>query len=149
MSRPALRKLALTRWIAAPIAVVILVVFTASRFSSVGVDARVASMRALAGSLQASAAHVHGLAVAGGVAGPTGSLVLHESTISLIDGFPDASATGIEAVLRNLDDFEVRHAPPHTTFRLRSLDPGTRCVVDYDATTGAVDLSQVNTTTCR
>jgi len=127
----------------------ILAAFAIPRFATVNIDARVATMQGLASSLQSSSAMVHGLAVTQGQTGATGAVELEATKISLVNGYPAASATGIEAALLNLDGFDVTHSASTSTFRPNSLNPSTSCVVTYTATTGAVDPSKADATRCR
>lgn len=126
----------------------ILAAFAIPRFANVNADARVAAMQGLAGSLRSSSALVHGLALARGQTGATGSVPLEGSTVTLVNGYPAASAAGIEATVLNLEGFVVSHAAPVSTFRPISLAAGTLCVVTYTETTGVVNQAAVTTTNC-
>ncbi|THD05701.1 hypothetical protein B1810_01455 [Panacagrimonas perspica] len=127
----------------------ILAAFAIPRFASVDIDARVATMLGLASSLQSSSTMVHELAVTQGQTGADGSVELEGTKIRLVNGYPAASETGIEAALLNLEGFEVAHSGSTSTFRPISLNPGTGCIVTYTATTGTVDASKADATRCR
>ena len=106
-------------------------------------------MKGLASSLESSSRMVHGLAVTQRQTGASGSVELEGTKISLVNGYPAPSVAGIEAVLLNLEGFDVAHSGSTSTFRPISLNPGTGCTVTYTATTGAVDASSADATRCR
>lgn len=126
----------------------ILAAFAIPRFANVNADARVAAMQGLAGSLRSSSALVHGLALARGQTGPTGTVPLEGSTVTLVNGYPTASAAGIEATVLNLEGFAVTHGAGVSTFRPISLAATTTCVVTYAEATGVVNQSAVTVAAC-
>ena len=127
----------------------ILAAFAIPRFANVNADARVAAMQGLAGSLRSSSALVHGLAIARGKTAPTGDTVpLEGAEVNLVNGYPEASADGIEKTVLNLEGFAVTHAGGVSTFRPISLPAATTCVVTYTAATGVVNQAAVNVTAC-
>jgi len=129
----------------------ILAAFAIPRFAGVNADARVAALQGLAGSLRSSSALVHGLALARGQTGPTGNVPLEGLTdpVSLVNGYPAASATGIAATVLNLEGFVAVHDSGVSTFRPVSLPSGTSCVVTYTQATGVVNQSAVTVDNCK
>lgn len=128
----------------------ILAAFAIPRFANVNADARVAAMQGLAGSLRSSSALVHGLAIARGQTGATGTVPLEGLLVpvDLVNGYPAASGTGIEATVLNLEGFNVTHASGVSTFKPKSL-PGTlTCVVLYNQAGGVVDQTGITTGNC-
>ena len=84
----------------------ILAAFAIPRFANVNAEARQAAIRGLAGSLRSSSALVHGLAMARGLTAASGQTVaLEGATVTLVYGYPAATAAGIGQSVLNLDGF--------------------------------------------
>lgn len=66
------------------------------KFADLTTDARWASAQGALGSVQSAMNIVHGTALVRGATGATGTVTVEGSTINLIYGYPDASATGIQ-----------------------------------------------------
>jgi len=93
----------------------ILAAFAIPRFVGVATDARAAAVRGLAGSLRSSAALAHGLALARGVS--NGSIDMENTPVTMVNGYPAASAAGIGATVANLDGFTATVAGTSVTYR--------------------------------
>jgi MSHA pilin protein MshA len=96
----------------------ILAAFAIPRFVNISTQARAAAVQGVAGSLRSGAALAHGLALASGQTGATGSITMEGTTIALVYGYPKADATGI-------------------TLTLNDPTPGTSYGIDYPSGTSA------------
>nr|WP_298141613.1 type II secretion system protein [uncultured Pseudomonas sp.] len=74
----------------------ILAAFALPRFADFSGQARDATVNGLAGSLRSASAIAHAAQLAAGASGST-SVTLENETITMIDGYPTADATGIES----------------------------------------------------
>lgn len=131
----------------------ILAAFAVPRFAGVNEDARKAAIQGLAGSLRSAAALVHGLALARGQTGATGSVPLEGSTVALVFGYPSALEAGIGASILSLDGFTPvwgTTATGSATFATNSLPTATTCMVTYaaPAAAGGVGLVTTDVTNC-
>jgi MSHA pilin protein MshA len=105
-SGPAQRGFTLIELIVVLVILGILAAFAIPRFANVNAEARQAAIRGLAGSLRSSSALVHGLAMARGLTAASGQTVqLEGATVTLVHGYPEASAEGIGNSVLNLDGF--------------------------------------------
>ncbi len=120
------------------------------RFVNLQGDARASTMKGLAGSTRAAVELVRGKWLAVGSTGattvdPGGGAAVIDVTAN---GFPRATATGIEGALNtSAGSFNFTHAAPTTTIRPGS-DTATPCLVTYNETTGAVVDTAVTATNC-
>ncbi len=73
------------------------------RFSSLGGDARAASMSAVRGSLSATAAMAHGQFLAGSSAIANNVLTMEGTQVTLVNGYPDAATVAAAAGLTTAD----------------------------------------------
>lgn len=80
------------------------------RFIDMGTDARVASMRAVRGSLEATSAMVHGQAL---LRPGTGSFTNEGVTVAVVNNYPAADAQTAAAAGLNANDYNVI-VGPHT-----------------------------------
>lgn len=125
----------------------ILAAFAIPRFAGVNVDARIASMNGLAGSLRSAVALVHGLALARNIG--TGTVPLEGGNVAVTSGYPNASAAGIEAAVLNMDGYNSDHTTVAGSSIFRpGTDTTTNCRVIYVQATGVVDASNVTTANC-
>lgn len=83
----------------------ILAAFAIPRFVNISTQARQSAVQGLAGSLRSSSALAHGLALASGQTGATGTIQMEGQTVNLAFGYPTAAATGIGTTVANLDGF--------------------------------------------
>jgi len=123
----------------------ILAAFALPRFADFGGDARRASLEGALGSVKSASAIVHSAALVRNVAGDaTATIPLEGANISVVFGYPAASAAGIVAAAQlSTDDYTIAHASEVTTVTL-----GT-CFFTYteaeDATSG-VTVSAITDT---
>lgn len=123
----------------------ILAGFTIPKFAGVNQDARAAAIQGLSGSLRAANALVHGLALARGQAGATGTVSLEGKPIALVNGYPAGSAAGIQQTVLSLDGFTVSFAGGVGTFTTASLPETATCTVTFTEApdNGAALVTQV------
>lgn len=131
----------------------ILAAFAIPRFAGVNADARVAALQGLSGSLRSATALVHGLALARGQTGATGSVTLEGQAIDLVHGYPAGTATGIKLTVLNLDGFQEAYSGGVATYTANSLPGHATCKVVYTAPTaantpGLVDSTGVTAANC-
>lgn len=118
----------------------ILAAFAIPRFAGVSQDARQAAIQGLSGALRSSSALVHGLALARGQTGATGTVTLEGQAVTLEFGYPTADAAGIGATILNLEGFvEIAGSPAgQIAYRTANAPASTtNCKVTYTAATGA------------
>lgn len=129
------------------------------RFGSLDVKARVATVNALSGSILAAMTIAHAQCVAevqantSAVSGQcfsslaSGTTTMDGSPVTIVNGYPAATAQGIQAALSSLTGFSVTGG----TFKRAdaSIDP-SNCAVTYSgaATAGAVPTASAVTTGC-
>lgn len=113
----------------------ILAAFAIPRFIDVNSDARISSMRGLAGSISSATALAHGLALARGQTGATGTVTMENTSIDLVEGYPAATAAGIDSVLSSIDGFDVATVtgPPDARRFNFTGETATTCSVLYTA----------------
>lgn len=105
----------------------ILAAFAVPRFVSLESQARVASVKALEGSIRSAAALAKGTAMAAGT-NPT-SVAMEGNTINLAFGYPVAA--DIDDTLTDLTGFTAATASGATTFTRVGATDGTECYVRY------------------
>lgn len=84
------------------------------RFANLGTDARVASLQAAKGALEASAAMIHGQALLA----PAAATITNEGvTVALVSGYPSAASGGNTALAAGLElnDYIIRYGSATAT----------------------------------
>ena len=116
----------------------ILAAFAIPRFANIARDARVSALNGMAGSLRSTSALVHGMALARSstLTAGDGSLTLEGASVTVVDYYPAASATGIQAALANLDTstFNITFAgaaPAVATVTVTGAGTPANCSVTY------------------
>lgn len=99
----------------------ILAAFAIPRFVNISTQARAAAVQGVAGSLRSGSALAHGLALASGQTGATGTITMEGQAIALVYGYPKADATGIRLVLNDPTSYTVDY-PSGTTARFTSTN---------------------------
>ncbi|MEK9713145.1 MAG: type II secretion system protein [Thalassolituus sp.] len=84
----------------------VLSAFALPRFADFGQDARVASLQALAGALRAAANISHAQQLADGATAGT-SVTLEGATITMVNGYPTADASGITSAAQVAGDYVI------------------------------------------
>jgi MSHA pilin protein MshA len=124
----------------------ILAAFAVPRFTSLTSAARTASISGLAGSLSAAAALAHAQYLATG--GSPASVTMDGATVSLVYGYPDATATGIQAAVQSLSGYTVSGTTSPVIFTTNSSPTlTTTCEATYTAATSATVAATVSSVT--
>jgi len=111
----------------------ILAAFAVPRFLSLDREARIAALNGLQGSVRSSAALAHSLYIANG-----GNAVNMEGAalaISMVNAYPDATATGIPATLQDTSGFA--YDPATGVFSKVGAPTPTACAITYSAAAAA------------
>ena len=90
----------------------VLAAFAVPRFAALDSKARIAAVQTLGGSVRSAAALAHGLAIANGQTGATGTIAMEGATINLVFGYPAATAACIQATLQDTTGFTTTAGPP-------------------------------------
>lgn len=117
----------------------ILAAFAVPRFASLGGAARVAAISGLAGSLQSAAALAHAQYLAAGTS--PASITMEGTVVSLVYGYPDASATGITAAMQSTSGFTVSGTTSPVTFSPTSTATPTTCYATYTIATATTSAA--------
>lgn len=106
------------------------------KFADLQKDARLATIKGAQGSIQSAAALAHSVQLVGNLA--SGSSVTMEGTaITMVNGYPDATATGIQAAANlNTNDYTITVANPLLVQAKGSATPAS-CQVSYTQATAA------------
>lgn len=124
----------------------ILAAFAIPRFINIATEARESAVRGLAGSLRSSVALAHGLALAQGQTGATGTITMEGQAVTLAFGYPTADAAGISTTVANLDGFTPA-TPSVTTMTFTPLNApvaAANCQVIYTEATSAIAPASVD-----
>lgn len=124
----------------------ILAAFAVPRFVSLESQARVASVKALEGSVRSAAALAKGTAMAMGT--NPASIAMEGNTINLTYSYP--AAADIDDTLTDLTGFTVATASGATTFTRVGASDGTECYVRYTppSAAGAAPIIVSDTDKC-
>jgi MSHA pilin protein MshA len=114
----------------------ILAAFAVPRFTSLSQSARVAAISAFAGSLSSAASLAHAQYLATG--GSPSSVTMEGTSVTLVNGYPDASATGIVNALQSSSGFSPSGTTSPVTFSLTSAPTPANCSVTYTVATATV-----------
>ena len=136
----------------------ILAAFAIPRFANIATDARISAINGMAGTLRSTAALVHGMALARNVTTstcpPSGTpFTLEGQCVAITNGYPAASAAGIQAAMVNLDTstFGISHAGGVTTVTMLGAGTPANCSVTYTEPANPGDpgvVSAATTTGC-
>lgn len=107
----------------------ILAAFAIPRFTQLDSTARVSAINALGGSVLSGAALAHAAYLAAGT--QPSSVTMDNQTITLVSGFPDATATGIQNTLQNVSGFTMVPGTGTVTFEVTSAYTPANCSVEY------------------
>jgi MSHA pilin protein MshA len=106
----------------------ILAAFAVPRFLSLDKEARIAAVRGLEGSLRSAASLTHSLHLANGGAAVT----MEGNAITMVNGYPAATAAGIGATLQDTTGFSFVAGPPYVFTKNGAATPAN-CSVSYAA----------------
>ena len=124
----------------------ILAAFAFPRFAALEVEARIAATEGLAGSLRAGSALAHSMFLVNGGA----AVVMEGQAVAMVDGYPDGTAAGITAALRDITGFADTYtlAPNIATFETAG-GTATNCTVTYTwAVSPASPTIGIDTSAC-
>ena len=108
----------------------ILAAFAFPRFAALEIEARIATINGLAGSVRAAASLAHSVDLV-----TTGAVVMEGNTIDMTNGYPATSATGIETTLVDTTGFAYATATGLFT-KTGATTPAT-CSVTYTESVSA------------
>jgi len=128
----------------------ILAAFAVPRFIALDSQARIATVNGLAGSVKSAAALARSLSMA--TANSAGPVAMEGATapgVTLVNSYPDGTATGIaNAVNSSASDFSFTAGSPATWTKVGAPTPGT-CEVQYTpAAAGGTPTVAVLTAGC-
>ena len=83
----------------------ILAAFALPRFANVESQARIASINGLAGGMRAAVALAHSQWLVDGATAGSVTIQMEGVNVDLVDGWPDASTTGIDAAMQDLSSY--------------------------------------------
>jgi len=121
----------------------ILAAFAVPRFMGLEGQARIASVRALEGTVRSAAAMAHGLALATGQSGAAGNIVVDGVNVALTNGYPTAAS------IRNVIDPSVINAAAGKytfaagVFTLNGSGTPANCSVTYTAAASTIIAATV------
>ncbi len=106
----------------------ILAAFAFPRFAALEVEARVAATEGLGGSVRAASALAHSMFLVNG----GGAVVMEGNTITMANGYPDGTASGITATMQDITGFTPTYTtvPNQVVFAVNGAPAGT-CDVTY------------------
>lgn len=121
----------------------ILAAFAIPKFITLDTTARTATINALAGTVRSAAALARGMSMASGT---PGSAVMEGVTVTLVNNYPDTTATGISTAVNTSTDFTVALTATTAIWtKTGAVTPAT-CIVTYTAATALVPPTTVTTT---
>lgn len=105
------------------------------RFVGLQGDARYAKGQAVLGTVKSAAALARAAALVKGQTGATGTITMEGSTVNLVNGYPAATAAGIEiaANLASIDGVTISHvvATKTTTVQIQGAGTPANCQITY------------------
>ncbi len=123
----------------------ILAAFAIPRFTSLDQAARVSAINALAGSIRSASSLAHAQYL---VAGTTpASITMEGSTVTLTNGYPDATTTGIPMAIQDTTGFTAAATTGVMTYTKSGGSNSANCSVVYNASTGANIAPVITATT--
>lgn len=128
----------------------ILAAFAIPRFVDVNTDARRSAIQGLGGSISSSMALSHGLALARGQSGATGTINMEGTDVDMVHGYPAAATTGtngtnIEDTLNSLDGYDIARTATTVTFT-NGASTAANCQVVYTQAVNATTPATVAVT---
>ncbi len=120
----------------------ILAAFAIPRFTALDKQARIASINALAGSLRSAAALAHASYLAQGTNPAT--ITMEGQSITLTNGYPDSTATGIQNALQDITGFTPTLTATTATFSMTGAPNPALCSVVYTPPTVAGNAALIS-----
>jgi MSHA pilin protein MshA len=109
----------------------ILAAFAIPRFTQLDSQARIAAVTSLGGSLQSASALAHAQYLASGTSPAT--VTMDGQSIALTNGYPSATAAGIENTLQDTSGFTASITGTSVTFAKNGAPTPSTCSVTYTA----------------
>jgi MSHA pilin protein MshA len=113
----------------------ILAAFAIPRFAALDGAARVSATSAMVGTLRSAAALAHAQYLVAGTA-PV-SVVMDGTTVTLTNGYPDATATGMQAAIQDTSGFTSAVAGTTLTYTKTGAATPATCIATYTASAAA------------
>ena len=113
----------------------ILAAFAIPKFITLDTTARTATINALAGTVRSAAALARGMSMASGT---PASAVMEGVTVSLVNNYPDTTATGISTAVNTSSDFTVALTATTAVWTKTGAVAPATCTVTYTAATALV-----------
>ncbi len=127
----------------------ILAAFAFPRFAGLEVEARIAATEGLGGGIRGASALAHSLSLVQGLAG-TADVTMEGVAITMVDGYPDATATGIIAAMQDLTGFDAPAytAGPPGNVVIQVTGAGVACDITYLEVVGGTPIITTDVGTC-
>jgi len=113
----------------------ILAAFAIPRFAALDGAARVSATSAMVGTLRSAAALAHAQYLVAGTA--PASVVMDGTTVTLTNGYPDATATGIQAAIQDASGFTPAIVGTTLTYTKTGAATPATCIATYTASAAA------------
>jgi MSHA pilin protein MshA len=123
----------------------ILAAFAIPRFAALDSAARVAATSAMVGTLRSAAALAHAQYLVAG--NSPASVTLEGTTVSLTNGYPDATATGIQAAIQDSSGFTPTLSGSTLTYTKTGAATPATCIATYTASAAANTAPVIETAT--
>jgi MSHA pilin protein MshA len=103
------------------------------RFVGLQGDARYAKGQAVLGTVKSASSLARAAAIVKGQTSATGSVTMEGAAVSLVNGYPAASAAGIgvAANLGSVDGVTVAHSSGTTTIQIEGAGTAANCQITY------------------
>ncbi len=127
----------------------ILAAFAFPRFAALEVEAREAATEGLGGGIRSASSLAHSLSLVQGLAAAA-SVNMEGTTITMSDGYPDATAGGIVAALQDLTGFDppaYTVGPPDNAV-IQITGAGVACDVTFTEVVGGAPTTVTDVGTC-
>ncbi len=123
----------------------ILAAFAFPRFAALEVEARIAATEGLGGGIRGGSTMAHSLFLVNGGA----AVVMEGITITMANGYPDGTASGITATMQDITGFTPTYTtlPNQVVFAVDGAPAGTCDVTYLEDATGAPTIT-TDVTTC-
>jgi len=112
----------------------ILAAYAVPKYMNLDTQARVSVVNGLAGSVRAATAMVHSIAIVQGVTANS-SVNIGSGSVTLVNGYPDASNTGINAAISDITGFTYSGTTSSGAFTKNGATNSVTCCVNYTAGT--------------
>jgi MSHA pilin protein MshA len=113
----------------------ILAAFAIPRFAALDSAARISATSAMVGTLRSAAALAHAQYLVAGTA--PASVVMDGTTVTLTNGYPDATATGMQAAIQDTAGFTSAVAGTTLTYTKTGAGTPATCIATYTASAAA------------